>query len=64
MCQPDTTVEVKDEVIGGVTGFGTEHKCRDWDQLIAWTSKWQAYMQEPRERNISTGSTHHIHHGP
>ena len=34
MCQPDTTVEVKDEAIGSVKGFGTEHRCKDWDRLM------------------------------
>ena len=63
MCQPDTTVEVKDRKIGGVTGFGTEHKCRDWSQLIEWTSRWEAYMQDPRQANGTSDSTHHTHDG-
>lgn len=46
MCQPDTTVEVKDEVTGGVKGFGTEHQCKDWDQLVRWTRKWETYKQD------------------
>jgi len=49
MCQPDTTVELKNKTLGGVTGFGTEHQCKDWNQLVRWTKKWQAYEQDPRE---------------
>lgn len=45
MCQPDTTIEAKDDEKGGVTGFGTEHQCRDWDQLVRWTTEWQTYGQ-------------------
>jgi hypothetical protein len=51
MCQPDTTVEVKDEAIGGVKGFGTEHQCKDWDQLVEWTRTWQTYLQDEDQGN-------------
>lgn len=40
MCHGDTTIEVK-EGAEGAKGFGTTHKCRDWDQLVSWTIKWQ-----------------------
>lgn len=60
MCQPDTTIEVKDKEIGGVTGFGTEHQCREWDQLIEWTRRWQIYEQDPSDR--LNASLHHMHH--
>ena len=63
MCRPDTTVEVKNKELGGVTGFGTEHRCRDWSQLMEWTSKWEAYMPDPRQDNATSESTHHTHHG-
>ena len=46
MCQPDTTVELKNEELGGVTGFGTEHRCKDWTQLMQWTSMWEDYDQD------------------
>ena len=58
MCQPDTTIEVKDEDQGGVTGFGTEHKCRDWRQLLEWTSKWEAYEQDLKEKDKAQGHRH------
>ena len=48
MCQPDITVEVKDLELGGVTGFGTKHQCKDWEELMRWTTKWQSWEQEPR----------------
>ena len=41
MCQADTTVEVVDEAINGVHGFRVMHTCRDWDQLVEWTSRQQ-----------------------
>ena len=41
MCRPDLTVEVKDAELGGVTGFGTTHQCKDWDQLKAWVAEWE-----------------------
>ena len=63
MCRPDTTVEVKNKELGGVTGFGTEHICRDWTQLVEWTSKWEAYMPDPLQDNATSESTHHMHHG-
>ncbi|KIY03958.1 uncharacterized protein Z520_00650 [Fonsecaea multimorphosa CBS 102226] len=59
MCQPDLTVEVKDER-GGVTGFGTVHQCKDWQQLMGWMAEWESYGQtepyDPGKHN------HHGHH--
>jgi hypothetical protein len=44
MCAADTTVEqtVKaSETEVGVPGFGTEHVCKDYHQLVEWTSHWE-----------------------
>jgi hypothetical protein len=41
MCHADTTLEVADEMIGGVEGFQAEHQCSNWEQLIQWTSAQQ-----------------------
>ncbi|PQE21335.1 Tat pathway signal sequence protein [Rutstroemia sp. NJR-2017a WRK4] len=41
MCYADTTIEVKDEEINGVRGFGTVHMCRDWSGLVRWTEETQ-----------------------
>ena len=41
MCMADITVEIKDETAGGVHGFGVEHRCANWGQLVDWTTKWQ-----------------------
>lgn len=41
MCLADTTVEVKDDVRGGVRGFGVEHRCSDWEELGDLMGKWQ-----------------------
>jgi hypothetical protein len=45
MCAADTTIELavkaSDEDNVGVRGFGTEHICRDFRQLVEWTSQWE-----------------------
>ena len=41
MCNADTTLEIVDEAIRGVKGFGVRHECVDWDRLIAWTGRRQ-----------------------
>lgn len=41
ICHADTTVEVVDQKVRGVSGFGIEHQCGDWDQLMQWTIEWQ-----------------------
>ncbi|KAI0154553.1 hypothetical protein GGR57DRAFT_105532 [Xylariaceae sp. FL1272] len=44
ICAADTTVELgvaAGEGRAGVQGFGTEHVCRDFQQLIEWTSRWE-----------------------
>ena len=41
MCYADTTLELKDENSNGVRGFGTQHICRNWEQLVQWTSDAQ-----------------------
>ncbi|KAI9842790.1 MAG: hypothetical protein M1837_006893 [Sclerophora amabilis] len=63
MCQPDLTVEVKDEKRGGVTGFGTEHQCKDWDQLRRWTAEWETYKQGPRTKKLAQEHDHRHSHG-
>jgi len=40
MCHADTTVEAVDQVSRGVTGFGVEHQCRNFEQLKHWTEEW------------------------
>lgn len=59
MCRPDMTVEVKNEEVGGVTGFGTEHRCRDWGELRGWMGRWEGWMQDPHE---SSNETYRMHH--
>ncbi|KAK1713430.1 uncharacterized protein BDZ83DRAFT_589311 [Colletotrichum acutatum] len=36
LCRPDLTVEIGDPAVGGVTGFGTEHQCVNWQELMDW----------------------------
>ncbi|KAH7316780.1 hypothetical protein B0I35DRAFT_479596 [Stachybotrys elegans] len=41
MCNADLTVELKNEELGGVTGFGTEHRCVDWPGLLDWIRPYE-----------------------
>ena len=52
MCQPDLTLEVRDDEKGGVTGFGTEHQCKDWGELVRWTSAWETFGGKGNHRKI------------
>ncbi|KAL9044964.1 MAG: hypothetical protein Q9214_001937 [Letrouitia sp. 1 TL-2023] len=63
MCKPDTTIEVVNETLNGVTGFGTEHQCRDFGQLLDWTSQWEGYDNDQKaEMNELEVSAEHQHH--
>lgn len=44
MCRPDLTIEKKDHELEGVTGFGTEHACVNWSELVSWTSEWEEWV--------------------
>ncbi|KAH3939742.1 hypothetical protein HBI56_224370 [Parastagonospora nodorum] len=61
MCTPDLTVETKNETLGGVTGFGTVHQCKDWSELMGWMVQWQD-VGAPK-RGGEGGNTHAHHHG-
>ena len=64
MCRPDTTVEVKDDEAGGVTGFGTEHVCWDWEGLVRWTGEWEGWgAKEGGGVNVDIGHGHGHGHG-
>ena len=67
MCQADTTVEIVDETAGGVTGFGTQHQCKNWDELIGWLGRWQAWGRvethdDESGSNAHGGEHHHRKH--
>ena len=47
MCNPDLTVELKDEELGGVTGFGTMHRCADWSGLLEWIAPYEGTGAPP-----------------
>ena len=51
MCQPDLTLEVASMELDGVTGFGTEHMCVDWEKLVGWTEEWELW--ELKETDFS-----------
>ena len=61
MCRPDLTVEAKDDALGGVRGFGTEHQCVDWDGLVDWTRNWQTWRWQ--EGDGKGGGEHGHDHG-
>lgn len=66
MCRLDVTVELKNEELDGVTGFGTAHQCKDWTQLMQWMSKWENYQPEEvpsREEHIHVTGDHVAHGG-
>lgn len=58
MCNADLTIELKDEELGGVTGFGTVHKCIDWPELLEWVRPW-----EDRDAPPLAEVSHHDHAG-
>jgi len=64
MCSPDLTVEVKNETLGGVTGFGTVHQCRNWDQLTGWMEKWEDVGAPVHKPGEESHGAHDHHHGP
>ncbi|KAI0521164.1 hypothetical protein F5B22DRAFT_644412 [Xylaria bambusicola] len=37
MCSADPTLELRNASIGGVTGWGSMHQCRDFGALQLWT---------------------------
>ncbi|KAF2123208.1 hypothetical protein BDV96DRAFT_15554 [Lophiotrema nucula] len=39
MCAADSNLEPVNEELGGVTGWGSERTCRDFDALVGWTRK-------------------------
>ncbi|PVH94788.1 hypothetical protein DM02DRAFT_478708, partial [Periconia macrospinosa] len=62
MCKPDLTVEVKNRTLGGVTGFGTVHQCRNWDQLMQWVGNWED-VGAPTHMPGEGSHAHGHHHG-
>lgn len=42
MCYRDTAMELKDDEVNGVTGWGTEHECHDYEELVRWTNHVQS----------------------
>ena len=37
MCNADVTVEKNIPEIGGIKGFGLEHQCKSYEDIIQWT---------------------------
>jgi len=42
MCSADTTLEFKNESVNGVRGFGVQHQCHNWDQLLQLIAEKQS----------------------
>ncbi|OLN92802.1 hypothetical protein CCHL11_06748 [Colletotrichum chlorophyti] len=55
-CRPDLTVEVADRKTQAVTGFGTEHQCVNWDELMGWMARneWTEYLPSSEPEESST----------
>ncbi|KAI1172933.1 hypothetical protein F4777DRAFT_484898 [Nemania sp. FL0916] len=47
MCNADLTVELKNEELGGVTGFGTVHRCVNWPALLEWIRPYEETDSPP-----------------
>lgn len=47
MCNADLTVELKNEELGGVTGFGTVHRCVNWPALLEWIRPYEGTDSPP-----------------
>lgn len=47
MCNADLTVELKKEELGGVTGFGTLHRCVKWPALLDWIQPYEGTDAPP-----------------
>jgi hypothetical protein len=60
MCRPDLTIEVSDPTLGGVAGFGTTHICLEWEQLVDWTTEWEAFQEE--DDQLVWNAVHDSHH--
>ncbi|MCJ1330446.1 hypothetical protein MMC10_007130 [Thelotrema lepadinum] len=56
-CRPDTTLELKDVEVGGVTGFGTEHLCVNWKTVVEFAAEWENYNKDAPIVNHG-GSSH------
>ncbi|KAI0410469.1 hypothetical protein F5X98DRAFT_99127 [Xylaria grammica] len=42
MCNPDLTIEVKDEALGGLSGFVEQYSCIEWNELKSWTETFES----------------------
>lgn len=54
MCVADTNIEKIDPDAGGVTGWGVERRCGDYDKVRHWATNW-------RSKTVKA-SPHHPHH--
>ncbi|KAF2799681.1 hypothetical protein K505DRAFT_294208 [Melanomma pulvis-pyrius CBS 109.77] len=43
MCAADTNIEPVNADLGGITGWGGERKCRDFQSVFEWAGRW-AYV--------------------
>ena len=49
MCHADTNLEPIIEELGGATGFGSEHKCRNFEKIKGWVTKYT--LEPPGDHN-------------
>ncbi|KAF2205337.1 hypothetical protein GQ43DRAFT_362708, partial [Delitschia confertaspora ATCC 74209] len=46
LCAADSNLEPVDFGLGGVTGWGSSRKCRDYSELVSWAEKWKSGATE------------------
>lgn len=42
ICVADTNIEQIDPDAGGVTGWGVERRCGDYDEVVQWATTWKS----------------------
>jgi hypothetical protein len=59
-CMADRTIEKKNEA-GGVTGFGTTHRCADYGELVRKVEQWHKENGEDLEVKTTHAHDQHPH---
>lgn len=60
MCHADTNLEPIIPELGGASGFGSEHKCRDFARVKEFVGEWGTVVKGPVVHS-SSGDQHDGH---
>lgn len=52
ICMADTNIEQIDADAGGVTGWGVERRCGDYDKVVQWVTTWKSKTVKPSDRHM------------